>query len=257
MPGVIDNSTDDALWSSYNGGRVNVGKQSTKVSNLAQWSALLDSKTCDFCSWADERIFDTSIEPYDPPMHFGCRCLIALILKSELPPDPTWGKGPPDNAFPPGKVTKTPTTPVFEEKTRTKLSESAINNLLMETEDWPADAKGIANQALFEQEGVIVTARAEQNKLVGIMHYRDLSNITFENILEVTNVASSGNIRGTGKALMTKAAKKASISNLTMQLHGIDPARGFYIKLGMRETRRGIFEWSSEEAAQFVRSAPL
>ncbi len=106
MAGYIDTSADEALWGSYNGGRVNSGKQSTKVSNLAQWSALLDSKTCDFCSWADERIFDTSAEPYDPPMHFGCRCLIALILNSEFPPQPTWGKGPPSNSFPPGRIGK-------------------------------------------------------------------------------------------------------------------------------------------------------
>ncbi len=133
MAGFIDTSTDDALWSSYNGGRVNVGKQSTKVSPLAQWSALLDANTCDFCGWADERIFDTSVEPYDPPMHHGCRCIIALILKSEFPPNynkrcfgaapalvlselitlaeslsgspacPSWKDGPPKSSFPPGR----------------------------------------------------------------------------------------------------------------------------------------------------------
>ena len=105
MAGYIDGSTDEGLWSSYNGGRVTAGKQSTKVSNWAQWSALLDSKTCDWCGWADERIFNTGSEPYDPPMHHGCRCIIALILKDEfVPGGGSWGNGPPKSAWPPGRL---------------------------------------------------------------------------------------------------------------------------------------------------------
>lgn len=103
MAGYIDTTTDEALWTSYNGGRAGAANEHSKVSEMAQWSALLDAKTCDWCGWADERIFDTNIEPYDPPMHHGCRCIIALILASEFPPDPTWGKGPPDAAWPPGR----------------------------------------------------------------------------------------------------------------------------------------------------------
>jgi hypothetical protein len=104
MSGYIDTSTDEALWSSYNGGRAGAGAEHAAVSQFAQWSALMDSKTCDWCGWADERLFDTKTEPYDPPMHHGCRCIIALILKSEFgPTNPSWGKGPPDSAWPPGR----------------------------------------------------------------------------------------------------------------------------------------------------------
>lgn len=102
MAGYIDNSTDLALFESYSQGRALAGASLTNLSRFAQWSALLDDRTCDWCSWADLRVFDTNIEPYDPPMHHGCRCLVANITKDEFPPKADWGKGPPSDVWPPG-----------------------------------------------------------------------------------------------------------------------------------------------------------
>ncbi len=47
-------------------------------------------------------MFNTVTEPYDPPTHHGCRCLIAYISNDEFPPNPDWGSGPPANSWPPG-----------------------------------------------------------------------------------------------------------------------------------------------------------
>src|SRR3970282_603631 len=81
------------------------GPRWPKLAEFAKWSALLDNNTCDWCSWADLRIFDTNIEPYDPPMHHGCRCIIAYITADEYPPDETsWGAGAPPESWPPGRV---------------------------------------------------------------------------------------------------------------------------------------------------------
>ena len=101
MPGYIDNSVADSLWGSYNVGRAG---PATHVKSVlyGQWSALMDNTTCDWCGWADERIFDTRIEPYSPPMHFGCRCIIGYIRRDEFSPGSTWGAGPPKSSFPPG-----------------------------------------------------------------------------------------------------------------------------------------------------------
>ena len=82
MPGYIDNSVGEGLWEGYNGGRAAAGASLPQTRNLAQWSALLDAGTCDWCGWADERIFNMAVEPYDPPMHWGCRCILAFILSS-------------------------------------------------------------------------------------------------------------------------------------------------------------------------------
>jgi hypothetical protein len=104
----LDSSVDQAVFDTYSQGRALAGV-SLPVSQYAQWSAVVDAKTCDFCSWADLRIFDTNIEPWDPPLHFGCRCIIAYIKSDEYTPDPNWGSGPPNTAFPPGKAQgKTP-----------------------------------------------------------------------------------------------------------------------------------------------------
>ena len=102
MAGYIDNSAGEALWSSYNGGRAASGAAIPTVHHYAQWSAVIDSGTCDWCKWADERIFDTDKETYNPPVHWGCRCLIGHIKRDEPKATLDWGKGPPDSAWPPG-----------------------------------------------------------------------------------------------------------------------------------------------------------
>lgn len=102
MAGYIDNSSDNALFASYSSGRATGAKLMGNY-DLAQWSAVLDSSTCDFCGWSDERIFSTKTNPEQPPVHWGCRCIIAYILPEEYPPDPDWGPGPPKSAFPPGR----------------------------------------------------------------------------------------------------------------------------------------------------------
>ncbi len=102
MPGYIDNSSDLALFESYSQGRALGGEGLPNMSQFAQWSAVLDKRTCDWCGWADERVFNTVTEPYDPPTHHGCRCLIAYISNDEFPPNPDWGSGPPANSWPPG-----------------------------------------------------------------------------------------------------------------------------------------------------------
>lgn len=95
-------SIGEAIWGGYNQGRAtHVSKISQNVV-AAQWSAVMDNKTCDWCGWADERIFDPRIEPWDAPVHFGCRCIVAYIYETEFPGDITWGKGPPKSSFPPG-----------------------------------------------------------------------------------------------------------------------------------------------------------
>ncbi len=252
MPGYIDNSSDLALFESYSQGRALAGESLPNMSQFAQWSAVLDKRTCDWCGWADMRIFNTVTEPYDPPTHHGCRCLIAFISKEEFPPTATWGTGPPKNVWPPGKTTKTVKQPVFEFLERDVLSEAFIADLRLEFANWNAEAKGIADQAIFENSGELILARAERNELVGIMHIRDLSELTFESLLELTNIATSGQISGVGTTLMEIAAKKAVANNLTLTLHGIPKARSFYQKLGMTEVREGIFEWTPAQAAKFL-----
>ncbi len=252
MPGYIDNSSDLALFESYSQGRALAGDALPNISRFAQWSAVLDKRTCDWCGWADERVFDTTVEPYDPPTHHGCRCLIAYISKDEFPPTATWGNGPPANNWPPGHTTKTVKQPVFEFLERDVLSEAFIANLRKEFAAWNEEARGIADQAIFENAGELILARAERNQLVGIMHMRDLSKLDIDDFLELTNVATSGEISGVGTLLMEIAAKRAVANGITLQLHGIPKARGFYQKLGMTEVREGIFEWTPKQAAKFL-----
>jgi len=101
MPlGPLERTVDQALFESYAQGRAHAGAQ--LGGKFAQWSAVNDAVTCDFCGWADLRIFPIAQVPWDPPTHWGCRCIIAYILDSEFTPTPDWGDGPPPSAFPPG-----------------------------------------------------------------------------------------------------------------------------------------------------------
>ena len=108
MPGFIDRITDRILYESYTVGRASAGDSIIGGSRFAQWSAVNDLKTCAFCEWADERIFEIETQPWVPPVHFGCRCLIAYILEKEFTPETDWGSGPPADVFPPGSRKKIP-----------------------------------------------------------------------------------------------------------------------------------------------------
>ena len=125
MPGYIDNSTDLALFESYSQGRALAGADPLQVLNnmskFAQWSAVLDKRTCDWCGWADERVFNTVTEPYDPPTHHGCRCLIAYISNDEFPPTEDWGSGPPTASWPPGSYNGADTRGVPTLRSKDKL----------------------------------------------------------------------------------------------------------------------------------------
>jgi hypothetical protein len=71
------------------------------------WSAILDERSCAWCSWADERTFRLSAEHPVPPVHFGCRCVIAYYSEDMLDGDDPeqmflpW-EDPPDDVMPPG-----------------------------------------------------------------------------------------------------------------------------------------------------------
>lgn len=52
-----------------------------------QWSAILDSKTCEICEELDGKYFekgDTQWEQLQPPAHPGCRCIAVAVLNEEL-----------------------------------------------------------------------------------------------------------------------------------------------------------------------------
>ena len=108
MPGnsPLSRTLDQALYESYSQGRAHTGGSLGGL--VAQWSAVNDSRTCDFCDYSDLKIFEVKTGAWDPPVHWGCRCLIAYIRSDEFQPDTTWGDGPPDSAFPPGTITKKP-----------------------------------------------------------------------------------------------------------------------------------------------------
>lgn len=64
----------------------------------AQYSAILDDRTCDLCEYLDGMIIDTDdpdYEKFQPPLHHYCRCIWALILPEEEPqPEVTWVSPP-------------------------------------------------------------------------------------------------------------------------------------------------------------------
>ena len=108
MAGYVGTTSEEELYKGYSSGRA-FWRTSPKFSGFAQWSAVNDSSTCDFCGWADERTFPHNIgsgvtpTEWDPPVHWGCRCIVGYILKEEFDPGSgDWGKGPPPSAFPPG-----------------------------------------------------------------------------------------------------------------------------------------------------------
>ena len=60
-----------------------------------QWSAILDTNTCNYCSSIDGKVIgieDKAFHEYKPgAVHFGCRCIWVAILKEEASPPPFTG----------------------------------------------------------------------------------------------------------------------------------------------------------------------
>jgi SPP1 gp7 family putative phage head morphogenesis protein len=60
-----------------------------------QWSAILDTHTCNYCTSMDGKIIgteDKAFHEYKPgAVHFGCRCIWVAILKEEKSPPPFTG----------------------------------------------------------------------------------------------------------------------------------------------------------------------
>jgi len=60
-----------------------------------QWSAILDTHTCNYCTSMDGRVIgveDKAFSEYKPgEVHFGCRCIWVGIMKEEVNPPPFTG----------------------------------------------------------------------------------------------------------------------------------------------------------------------
>ncbi|QNK82588.1 phage minor head protein [Nakamurella sp. PAMC28650] len=60
-----------------------------------QWSAVLDTRTCNICFDLDGSVFTGDDNTWEPPIHIYCRCIKVAIMRDEVsPPDIT---GFPDN----------------------------------------------------------------------------------------------------------------------------------------------------------------
>lgn len=59
----------------------------------AQYSALLDRRTCDLCERLDEQVIAVEhpdLRRFTPPVHHNCRCLFVWITRDEVDFTPTW-----------------------------------------------------------------------------------------------------------------------------------------------------------------------
>uniref|UniRef100_A0A6M3IT13 Phage head morphogenesis domain-containing protein n=1 Tax=viral metagenome TaxID=1070528 RepID=A0A6M3IT13_9ZZZZ len=81
------------------GEAINEGRQAAAYSSgefqAAQYSALLDDRTCPLCEQLDGKIITLDNPDYDeytPPVHSNCRCIWVYIGKEETNLDITWQK---------------------------------------------------------------------------------------------------------------------------------------------------------------------
>jgi hypothetical protein len=59
----------------------------------AQYSAILDRRTCELCEKLDEQVIaieNTDLARFTPPIHHNCRCLWVWITRDEADFTPTW-----------------------------------------------------------------------------------------------------------------------------------------------------------------------
>lgn len=90
-------ATVQTAWAINSGRHFVAGDSGVKV---AQYSAILDDRTCALCRELDGQIFDVTskeFKKFTPPVHNRCRCIFAYIMPDEAnPPDPNF-KPPSDD----------------------------------------------------------------------------------------------------------------------------------------------------------------
>lgn len=83
---------------SLNLSRASVMERSGVPLKGAQYSALLDKRTCDMCERQDEMVIPiehTDLARFTPPVHHNCRCLWVWITADEEDFTPTWSSPAP------------------------------------------------------------------------------------------------------------------------------------------------------------------
>lgn len=63
----------------------------------AQYSALMDRRTCELCERQDEQVIaigDLDLQKFTPPVHHNCRCVLVYITTEEEDFTPTWTSPP-------------------------------------------------------------------------------------------------------------------------------------------------------------------
>jgi SPP1 gp7 family putative phage head morphogenesis protein len=63
----------------------------------AQYSAILDRRTCPLCDRLDEQVIaagDLDLVKFTPPVHHNCRCQLIWITQEEEDFTPTWQSPP-------------------------------------------------------------------------------------------------------------------------------------------------------------------
>ena len=108
---MVDNILLDEKTDAYNrilddtaqvlvGNMINVGRHRSAIiakSKVAQFSAILDRKTCKLCKYLDGQYFEVGSKEYlkyTPRVHQSCRCIWAYIGKEHHQPKPNF-KAPP------------------------------------------------------------------------------------------------------------------------------------------------------------------
>jgi SPP1 gp7 family putative phage head morphogenesis protein len=108
MASIVGSVFDEATSSEARGPRLTTRMLSAKSLNYsraaaierggiplrgAQYSAILDRRTCDLCRKLDEKVIPiehTDLARFTPPVHHNCRCVWVWITTDEEDFTPTW-----------------------------------------------------------------------------------------------------------------------------------------------------------------------
>jgi len=112
-----------------------------------EYSALMDSDTCDYCASLDWRVVEPNspeFEQYSPIQHFNCRCIWVAILKDEEEPPEFTGV---PNSIPPSTLS------TFKNLTTIiplKTNKSAVNMAKKELERLERDTERYEENEIYE-----------------------------------------------------------------------------------------------------------
>jgi len=169
---------------------INLGRDRTAVEKckIAEYSAILDKKTCPLCKYLDGQVFkvgSSEYERYMPRIHDRCRCIYVYVGEEEgNQPKESFREPPPEIIKEHGQLIGKPNAPASETASLKNIIAPIVMTSMILQPSEIKDLKATSTYDSFEQELQQIKMRRTYSTATDATTIKELKNVlvkTFSN----------------------------------------------------------------------------